>query len=186
MSRLRWEPRGAQEGVGSSRLHLLLPENAARDLPQEMRGDEGWEEKGFICSSRASVIAGSHAVLRGTSKKPLPKKDILALVSVAEGSRRCPDKEDDKGILGQTHGDQGSRWQRRGGGADGGPRLLLGAAAGIGASAWVDFVPRRPVLFRVPRKQGLRLRPECYFLRVCSPGSRSWGGLFRWQVGTHE
>ena len=120
------------------------------------------------------MIAGSSPVLQGTSKKVLPKKDIFALVLATGGSRRRPDEENEGSIPGPRQPRvRGTRWQR--GGLLCLMGVLMGAAAGMRASIWVNFVPRRPVLFWVPRKQASRFRPGCSFMRMCSPGGRSGG-----------
>lgn len=96
-----------------------------------MRGYEVWEDKGFISSSGASVIAGSTTALQETSKQLLPQKNIFALVFATGGSRRWLDEEDEGSTLGPMQpGVQGTCRQGSGGGRM--TEVLMGAAAGSG------------------------------------------------------
>lgn len=130
--------------------------------------------KGFLWSSGTSVVGGSTAALREPSKKLLPQKDIIALVFVTGGGQRWPDEEDEGSIPGLVQPRvQGTRWQRSGGGRM--CEVLTGAATGVRASVWGNFVPRGPVLLWVPGKWALRFRPGCYFRRAWGPGGKNGG-----------
>lgn len=57
--------------------------------------------------------------------------------------------------------------------------VLVGAAAGMRASVWVNFVPMEACLILGPQKGGLEAQAWCYFVRACGPGDRSAG----WERG---
>lgn len=137
-------PRGAQAGGSTGRI-CFFQNNTAKELRQEMRGYEVWEEKGFICSSGVSVIAGSDAVLQGTSKKLPPKKDIFALVSVAGGSRRWLDEQHERSILGQSPPRvQEDRWHRSAGRGRLRPSPPHGSSSRDQGEALGEFCARGP------------------------------------------